>query len=62
MLVAAVVGSADENAPKLKDGFAEERRNVDEGNYTLRGGTREVHHHDQNLQSLSMLGGAKSGF
>jgi len=60
VLAMAVVDSA-ENAPKPKKGFGEEKGNVHEGNYTLRGGTLEPHH-DQNLQSLSMLGGAKSGF
>jgi len=61
--VVAVVNSADddENAPKLKKGFAEGKYwSVHQGNYyTLRGGTVETHD-DQHLQSLSMLGGAKS--
>jgi len=59
VLVVAVVDSA-ENAPKLKKGFAEEKWNVHEGDYTLQEGARELHD-DQYLESLSMLGGAKSG-
>jgi len=51
VLVVAVVDYSAENAPKLERGFAEEKWNVDEGNYTLRGGTREAYHDDQYLQS-----------